>query len=55
LFFSGLGYLQYQQQIINISWDKLQAVSQTEVTTIANVTTTQILGFNNTIVTMQWY
>lgn len=46
LFFAGLAYLQYQQ-IVNINWNKLQAVSQNSVTTLANATT-QIPGFNNT-------
>jgi uncharacterized membrane protein (Fun14 family) len=45
LFFAGLAYLQYQQ-IIDIKWAKLQAVSQNAVTTLANVTA-QIPGFNN--------
>jgi uncharacterized membrane protein (Fun14 family) len=45
LFFAGLAYLQYQQ-VININWNKLQAVSQTTVTTLANATM-QIPGFNN--------
>jgi uncharacterized membrane protein (Fun14 family) len=43
LFFAGLAYLQYQQ-IIDIKWAKLQAVSQNAVAAIANVTT-QIPGF----------
>jgi len=43
LFFAGLVYLQYQQ-IIDIKWAKLQAVSQNVVEAIAN-TTTQIPGF----------
>jgi|SRR5207249_8297438 len=45
LFFAGLTYLQYKQ-IVNINWNKLQAVSQNAVTTLANATT-QIPGFNN--------
>jgi len=45
LFFAGLAYLQYQQ-IVNINWNKLQAVSQNAVTTLANATT-PIPGFNN--------
>jgi uncharacterized membrane protein (Fun14 family) len=45
LFFAGLAYLQYQQ-IIDIKWAKLQAVSQNAVTTLANATT-QIPGFNS--------
>ena len=38
LFFAGLAYLQYQQ-IINIKWAKLQAVSQNAIITVANATT----------------
>jgi uncharacterized membrane protein (Fun14 family) len=45
LFFAGLAYLQYQQ-IVSINWNKLQAVSQNTVTTLANATT-QIPGFNS--------
>jgi uncharacterized membrane protein (Fun14 family) len=45
LFFAGLAYLQYQQ-IVNINWNKLQAVSQNAISTLANATT-QIPGFNN--------
>jgi uncharacterized membrane protein (Fun14 family) len=45
LFFAGLAYLQYQQ-IIDIKWAKLQAVSQNAVTTLANATT-HIPIFNN--------
>jgi uncharacterized membrane protein (Fun14 family) len=45
LFFAGLAYLQYQQ-IVNINWNKLQAVSQNTITTIANERT-QIPGFNS--------
>lgn len=44
LFFAGVAYLQYQQ-IIDIRWAKLQAVSQNAVTTLANATT-QIPGFS---------
>jgi uncharacterized membrane protein (Fun14 family) len=44
LFFAGLAYLQYQQ-IVNINWNKLQAVLQNAVTTLANATT-QIPGLN---------
>lgn len=33
LFFAGMAYLQYQQ-LVNINWNKLQAVSQTTVTTL---------------------
>ena len=43
LFFAGVAYLQYQQ-IIDITWAKLQEVSQNAVTTLANATT-QIPGF----------
>ena len=43
LFFAGLAFLQYQQ-IINIKWAKLQAVSQNVIITVAN-TTTHIPGF----------
>ena len=43
LFFAGLAYLQYQQ-IIDIKWAKLQAVSQNTVITVANATT-HIPGF----------
>ena len=45
LFFAGLAYLQYQQ-IIDIKWAKLQAVSQTTLATLANATT-QIPGFSS--------
>ncbi len=45
LFFAGLVYLQYQQ-IIDIKWAKLQAVSQNAVTMLANATT-HIPGFNS--------
>jgi uncharacterized membrane protein (Fun14 family) len=45
LFFAVLAYLQYQQ-IVNINWQKLQAVSQNALTTLANATT-QIPGFNS--------
>jgi len=43
MFFAGLAYLQYQQ-IIDIKWAKLQAVSQNAVTTLSSATT-QIPGF----------
>ena len=45
LFFAGIAYLQYQQ-IIEIKWAKLQALSQNAVTTLVN-TTTQLPGFSN--------
>jgi uncharacterized membrane protein (Fun14 family) len=45
LFFAGLAYLEYQQ-IIDIKWAKLQSVSQTTLTTLANATI-QIPGLNN--------
>src|SRR5438132_13190988 len=45
LFFAALAYLQYQQ-IVNINWNKLQAVSQNAVTTLANATN-QIPGFTS--------
>jgi len=52
LFLGGLAYLQYQQ-IVNIDWQKLQAVSQNVVTMLANATTqisnhlSNITGSNN--------
>jgi uncharacterized membrane protein (Fun14 family) len=52
LFFAGLAYLQYQQ-ILNINWDKLQAISQHSVIMLANATTqisnhlSNITGGNN--------
>ena len=36
-FLAALAYLQYQQ-IANISWDKLQAISENTLTTLANAT-----------------
>jgi uncharacterized membrane protein (Fun14 family) len=45
LFFAGIAYLQYQQ-ILNINWSKLQAVSQNTLTTLANAAT-QIPGFSS--------
>lgn len=45
LFFAGLAYLQYHQ-IVNINWSKLQAVSQSTITTLANATA-QIPGFSS--------
>jgi uncharacterized membrane protein (Fun14 family) len=45
LFLAGLAYLQYQQ-IATINWDKLQAISQSTITTIANATTSQIQSFD---------
>lgn len=44
LFFAGIVYLQYQQ-ILSINWNKLQAVSQDTLSTLAN-STMQIPGFN---------
>jgi uncharacterized membrane protein (Fun14 family) len=38
LFFAGLAYLQYEQ-IIDIKWAKLQAISQNTVSALANATT----------------
>jgi uncharacterized membrane protein (Fun14 family) len=35
LFFAGLAYLQYHQ-ITNINWNKLQTVSEVDITTISN-------------------
>jgi uncharacterized membrane protein (Fun14 family) len=43
-FLAALTYLQYQQ-IANINWDKLQAISENTLTTLANATQ-QIPGFN---------
>jgi uncharacterized membrane protein (Fun14 family) len=37
LFFAGLAYLQYHQ-IANINWNRLQAVSEGALTTVANLT-----------------
>ncbi len=45
LFFAGLAYLQ-QQQIANINWNKLQAISEGVLTTIANLTM-QIQGISS--------
>jgi uncharacterized membrane protein (Fun14 family) len=45
LFLTGLAYLQYQQ-ITTINWDKLQAISQGTIITIANATTSQIQIFD---------
>src|SRR5919201_4959636 len=45
LFLAGLAYLQYQQ-IATVNWDKLQAISQSTITTIANATTSQIQNFD---------
>jgi uncharacterized membrane protein (Fun14 family) len=36
-FLAGLTYLQYQQ-IANINWDKLQAISEETLTSLANAT-----------------
>jgi uncharacterized membrane protein (Fun14 family) len=38
LFLAGLAYLQYHQ-IANINWNRLQAVSEGAIVTLANVTT----------------
>jgi uncharacterized membrane protein (Fun14 family) len=43
-FLATLVYLQYQQ-IANISWDRLQAISENTLTTLAN-STQQIPGFD---------
>ena len=43
-FLAALAYLQYQQ-IANINWDKLQAISEDTLTTLANATQ-QIPGFD---------
>jgi uncharacterized membrane protein (Fun14 family) len=43
-FLAALAYLQYQQ-IASINWDKLQAISENTLTTLAN-TTQQFSGFN---------
>jgi uncharacterized membrane protein (Fun14 family) len=37
LFLAGLAYLQYNQ-IANISWNKLQAISEGAITTLSNLT-----------------
>jgi uncharacterized membrane protein (Fun14 family) len=46
LFFAGLAYLQYQK-IVNINWNKLQATSQSAVTTLTNATTQISNHINN--------
>ncbi len=38
LFFAGVAYLQYQQ-IISVSWDKVQTKSQGAIATLANAAT----------------
>ena len=43
-FLAALAYLQYQQ-IASINWDKLQAISENTLTTLANATQ-QIPGFD---------
>ena len=43
LFIAGLAYLQYQQ-IASINWDKLEQASEGVVRTLANATTTTIIG-----------
>jgi uncharacterized membrane protein (Fun14 family) len=43
-FLAALAYLQYQQ-IANINWNKLQAISEVTLTTLANATQ-QIPGFD---------
>jgi uncharacterized membrane protein (Fun14 family) len=43
-FLSALAYLQYQQ-IANFNWDKLQAISENTLTTLANATQ-QFPGFD---------
>jgi uncharacterized membrane protein (Fun14 family) len=43
-FLAALAYLQYQQ-IANINWDRLQAISEDTLTTLANATQ-QIPGFD---------
>ena len=45
-FLAALAYLQYQQ-IANINWDRLQAISEDTLTTLANVTQ-QIHGIDST-------
>jgi uncharacterized membrane protein (Fun14 family) len=42
-FLAALAYLQYQQ-IANVNWDRLQAISENTLTTLANATQ-QIPGF----------
>jgi uncharacterized membrane protein (Fun14 family) len=46
LFLAGLAYLQYQQ-IATINWNKVEAISQSAATTIANATTSQLPGIGN--------
>jgi uncharacterized membrane protein (Fun14 family) len=46
-FLAALAYPQYQQ-IANINWDRLQAISENTVTTLANATQ-QIPGFDGNI------
>jgi uncharacterized membrane protein (Fun14 family) len=45
LFLAGLAYLQYQQ-IANINWNKLQAMSEGAITTLSNLTM-QIPGISS--------
>ena len=45
LFLAGLAYLQYHQ-IANINWNKLQHISESALTTIANLTM-QIQGISS--------
>jgi uncharacterized membrane protein (Fun14 family) len=45
-FLAALAYLQYHQ-IASINWDKLQAISEDTLTTLANATQ-QIPGFDGT-------
>ena len=45
-FLAALAYLQYQQ-IASINWDRLQAISEDTLTTLANATQ-QIPGFDGT-------
>ncbi|HZA69428.1 MAG TPA: FUN14 domain-containing protein [Nitrososphaeraceae archaeon] len=44
IFLAALAYLQYQQ-IANINWDKLQAISEDILTTLVN-TTSPISGWS---------
>ena len=46
LFLVGLAYLQYHQ-IININWNKLQTVSEGEITTLSNAIIIRIPGFGD--------
>ena len=46
LFLAGLAYLQYHQ-IANINWNKLQQMSESAITTLANLST-QIPGISGT-------